>query len=47
MNSHYGSVAETRIDEQIGFLLSALLRFFKKDFIGISLLVQNLEKITP
>ena len=47
MNAHYGSVAETRIDEQIGFLLSALLRFLLKDFEGISLLAENFEKITP
>ena len=36
MNAHNGSVAETRIDEQIGFLFSALLRFLQKDFNGIS-----------
>ena len=42
MNAHYGSVAETRIDEQIGFLLSALLRFLQKDFEGISLLAKKL-----
>ena len=41
MNSHYGSVAETRIDEQIGFLFSELLRFLQKDFEGISLFVKN------
>ena len=45
MNSHYVSVAETRIDEAIGFLLSALLRFLQKDFGGISLLAQNFRKI--
>ena len=44
MNVHYGSVAETRIDEQIGFLLSALLRFLQKDFEGISLLAKNFKK---